>query len=238
MRNLRASVCLLLLASSIVFGEPSPVHVSSEEAKAHLLQHPAPKLPAEAQAQHMSGTVGVQVRISPAGDVEPIRIIAGNPILANAAMQELRSWKYRPFLIKGAPAEVMTEVIVEFRAPPPSRVQPYLFAGLLSALVLIAFTRGVLFNIRDAHWRSRIRLIAVIIVSLSWVELLGEVFYRRVLDLPYNLSNGFVVAWVGANLSLCLLAAGLSLAGKGRGRVAVFLAAPMLVFTWAIHYAM
>ncbi len=230
-------IVFALSAVTLAIAQPEPVHMPMDKAYTHLAQHPGPKEPAEAQKQHLSGTVIVQVRISPSGEVHPIRVVSGHPLLAQAAMQEVQSWKYEPFLIDGVPAEVITEVPVQFLAASSPPVWQYLFTGAMSAFVVIAFARRVFFRSTDAHWRSTLSLIAVFVVSASWLQILAEVFYRRVLDLPYNLGSPWFAAWVGVNLYACLLAAIFSLVGKGPGRIAAFLAAPMLVFTWAIHYA-
>jgi periplasmic protein TonB len=41
-------------------------------------------------------------------------VLSGNPILARAACDAVRQWRYRPTLLSGQPVEVETEITVNF----------------------------------------------------------------------------------------------------------------------------
>lgn len=52
--------------------------------------------------------------ISKAGAIENLRIVSGPPMLAPAAEEAVRTWRYRPYLLNGEPIEVETTVNVIF----------------------------------------------------------------------------------------------------------------------------
>ena len=52
--------------------------------------------------------------IGKTGDVESVQLISGHPLLATAAAESVRQWKYRPYLLNGNPVEVETQVTVNF----------------------------------------------------------------------------------------------------------------------------
>ena len=52
--------------------------------------------------------------ISKAGDIENLRVISGPMVLQQAALDAVRTWRYRPYLLDGQPVEVETTVSVIF----------------------------------------------------------------------------------------------------------------------------
>ena len=52
--------------------------------------------------------------ISKRGDVENLQIISGHPMLAPAAIDAVKDWKYNPYVINGEPVDVQTRVTVNF----------------------------------------------------------------------------------------------------------------------------
>jgi len=48
--------------------------------------------------------------ISKSGDVGNIQLISGHPMLAPAAIEAVKKWKYRPYLLNGNPVEVETQI--------------------------------------------------------------------------------------------------------------------------------
>jgi periplasmic protein TonB len=73
-----------------------------------------PQYPAIAKAARIQGTVVLQATISKAGGIENLRVVSGPPMLQQAAMDAVRSWRYKPYLLNGDPVEVETTVNVVF----------------------------------------------------------------------------------------------------------------------------
>jgi len=56
----------------------------------------------------------LQAEISKTGDIQNLRLISGHPMLAPAAIEAVKQWKYKPYLLNGEPVEVETTVQVNF----------------------------------------------------------------------------------------------------------------------------
>ena len=48
------------------------------------------------------------------GNVEELKLISGQPLLAAAALPAVKQWKYKPYLLNGQPVEVETQITVAF----------------------------------------------------------------------------------------------------------------------------
>jgi protein TonB len=80
----------------------------------YVLSKNAPIYPVIAQAAHVSGRVVLQATISKTGSIENLHVLSGPPMLQQAAMEAVRSWKYKAYLLNGEPVEVETEITVVF----------------------------------------------------------------------------------------------------------------------------
>ncbi len=83
----------------------------------HRRQHPGqdhPQYPAIAKAARIQGTVVLQATISKTGTIEGLQVLSGPPMLQQAAMDAVRSWRYKPYLLNGEPVEVGTTINVVF----------------------------------------------------------------------------------------------------------------------------
>jgi protein TonB len=93
---------------------PSRVRISAGVAGGMLLQRIDPVYPPIARAARISGTVVLDAVISKTGSVESLHVVSGHPMLVQAALDAVRQWRYRPFLLNGMPVEVQTTVTVTF----------------------------------------------------------------------------------------------------------------------------
>ena len=67
----------------------------SEKAAETFIEHKVPPAyPEEARKKHIQGAVVMQVEISKGGEVENVRVISGDPLLATAATEAVKQWKY------------------------------------------------------------------------------------------------------------------------------------------------
>ena len=62
----------------------------------------------------MTGTVVLEVTISTTGDLENLKVASGLAMLQAAAMDAVKTWRYRPYLLNGDPVEVQTIVNLIF----------------------------------------------------------------------------------------------------------------------------
>jgi protein TonB len=73
-----------------------------------------PVYPPIAKAAHVSGAVVLHAIISKQGTIKDLEVVSGPEMLRSAAMEAVRGWKYRPYLLNGDPTEVETTVTVNF----------------------------------------------------------------------------------------------------------------------------
>jgi protein TonB len=79
-----------------------------------LLQKTVPIYPPIAKAARVQGTVVLQATISKTGTIENLQVVSGPAMLQQAAMDAVKQWRYRPYLLNNEPVEVDTTVNVIF----------------------------------------------------------------------------------------------------------------------------
>jgi len=95
---------------------PLRIRVSKGVSSAFLKTKVPPIYPGD--AGRIQGAVVLQAIISKTGDVQSLKTLSGPPILVAAAIDAVKQWKYKPYLLNGNPVEVETKITVEFA---PSR---------------------------------------------------------------------------------------------------------------------
>lgn len=93
---------------------PQKLRVSSGVIEGLKLNAPTPTYPQMARIAHIQGDVILQATISKSGIVENLRGVSGHPILIQAALDAVRQWKYKPYILNGEPVEVETTIRVQF----------------------------------------------------------------------------------------------------------------------------
>ena len=71
--------------------------------------------PADARKQNLQGVVALDIVVGRDGSVVSMRPLNGPEVLAQAAMDALRWWRFEPYRINGEPSAVETTVAVEFK---------------------------------------------------------------------------------------------------------------------------
>jgi protein TonB len=97
--------------------EPTPVkriRVASGVAEANLIHDVPPQYPPEAGRERIEGTVVLLAVIGTDGSVQDVQVVSGLPILAQAAMEAVKQWRYKPYLLNGAPVEIDSRITVNF----------------------------------------------------------------------------------------------------------------------------
>lgn len=80
----------------------------------NLIHKVDPQYPMIAKALHMQGPVVLKAIISRQGTIENLKVESGQSLLAQAALQAVRQWRYRPYFLNNQPIEVETEITVNF----------------------------------------------------------------------------------------------------------------------------
>ncbi len=83
--------------------------------QAFLTQRVQPVYPPLAVQMRLEGTVQLHAIIGRDGAVTAVEVLSGHSILAQAALEAVRQWRYRPTLLNGRPVEVETYITVIFQ---------------------------------------------------------------------------------------------------------------------------
>lgn len=101
-------------ASALTDPEKNKVSLGEDVSKGFLLRKVAPVYPPIAKAAHIQGTVVLQATISKSGEIEELRVLSGPVQLLQGAVDAVKQWRYKPYLLYGEPVEVLTTVNVIF----------------------------------------------------------------------------------------------------------------------------
>ena len=97
---------------------PSRVRVSQGVTQGMIVSKVQPIYPPDAKAARIQGSVVIAVIIGKDGNVQSERLISGHPLLAPAATDAVKQWKYRPYVLNGQAVEVDTLVTINFTLAP------------------------------------------------------------------------------------------------------------------------
>ena len=91
-----------------------PLSIPPAAMTGMVLSQEQPVYPDIAKAAHVQGVVVLHARISKTGEVEDLKIINGSPMLTSSAVEAVKKWTYKPYLLNGKPVEVETNINVNF----------------------------------------------------------------------------------------------------------------------------
>jgi TonB family protein len=133
------ALCWLLLSLtgfgvSIARGQTSETPLSpsrrvkvSETVASSLVTEKTPlKYPDAARNAGIQGTVVLKVVVAENGEVKEVTPISGDPHLTQASADTVKLWKYKPYMVDGAPVEMETQVSINFHVRTPERAAPSL----------------------------------------------------------------------------------------------------------------
>jgi protein TonB len=101
-------------APKVKVAAPSKISISAGVAGGLLMQKTSPVYPQIAREARVSGTVVIQATISKTGVIENLRAVSGPTMLRQAALDAVKTWRYKPYLLDGDPVDVETTVSVTF----------------------------------------------------------------------------------------------------------------------------
>jgi len=93
---------------------PQRVRVSQGVTQGLLVHRVQPSYPPLARQARIQGTVVLQAVISKDGSIQGLRLVSGHPMLAPAAIDAVKQWRYKPYILNGEPVEVETQITVNF----------------------------------------------------------------------------------------------------------------------------
>jgi TonB family protein len=91
--------------------------VSQGVVRGNIIHRVPPVYPPDALYHGLSGPVVLRATINEGGAVERVTTISGSAVLARAAEDAVKKWRYEPSLLNGTPVKVETEITVNFKRP-------------------------------------------------------------------------------------------------------------------------
>jgi protein TonB len=93
---------------------PQRVRISQGVTKGLLIHKQEPTYPSLARAARVQGDVILNAIIDTNGQITNLQLVSGHPMLVPAAIEAVRQWRYKPYLLNGQPVEVETTITVIF----------------------------------------------------------------------------------------------------------------------------
>lgn len=108
-----------LISSSAPALPKAPVtalRVSQGVSQGLLIKRVKPVYPQAALAIHAQGAVQIEATVNKEGMVVNPKVLSGDAVLAQSALDAVRQWRYKPYYLDGEPVEIKTQITVNFKA--------------------------------------------------------------------------------------------------------------------------
>ncbi len=114
--------CCLLVGQPVVRAQetdalpsaPKPLRISSRVFESMKISGTVPEYTAAELAANERGPVVLRATISKEGTVKSTEVVSGPDMLRQQATDAVKDWRYQPYMMNGAPADVETTLIVDF----------------------------------------------------------------------------------------------------------------------------
>jgi len=93
---------------------PHSVAISAGVADGMILRKTQPIYPKFAQDAHITGKVVLKATITKQGTIEGVQVLSGPKILAPSAVDAVKTWKYKPYMLDNQPVSVETNITIVF----------------------------------------------------------------------------------------------------------------------------
>jgi protein TonB len=93
---------------------PQKVRVSQGVLQGNILHQVQPQYPPIARAARVAGAVVIKATIGKDGTMKDLQVVSGHPMLVQAALEAVKQWRYKPWVLNGEPVEVDTVITVNF----------------------------------------------------------------------------------------------------------------------------
>ena len=117
LRVIRSWLATATFAAVIAMSSLSPSRLwAQDELPRKVKSRVSPVYPTLAKQMNISGVVKVQITVAPNGTVKTTKLVGGHPLLANAALDAVKKWRFET-----GPED--TTGIVEFKFDPAAGAQ-------------------------------------------------------------------------------------------------------------------
>jgi protein TonB len=113
-RMLLGVMFCVLIPATFAQIRPAGIRVREDVIRRLREKRVDPAYPQAALKTSVHGLVELQVKISQTGDVQNVQLVSGDPILDSSAIEAVKQWHYKPYLLNGAPMTVFTKVTLNY----------------------------------------------------------------------------------------------------------------------------
>jgi TonB family protein len=96
---------------------PVTLRISQGVSQGLLIKRVQPRYPQNALAMRIQGAVQMEATINKEGNIINLKVLSGDSVLARAATEAVRQWRYKPYYLDGDPVEIQTQITVNFKLP-------------------------------------------------------------------------------------------------------------------------
>jgi len=94
------------------------LRISGRVMAGQLEKRVEPVYPADSVAVDARGDVVLLATIAKTGEVNDVQVVSGPDRFRDAAMEAVKQWRYKPYLVEGEPVDVQTTIALNFSPPP------------------------------------------------------------------------------------------------------------------------
>jgi TonB family protein len=96
---------------------PQQLKISQGVSQGLLVKTVDPVYPQQARQMRLQGAVELLANVGKDGNITAVKLISGDSILARAAIDAVKQWKYKPYYLDDQPVEIQTQITVKFKLP-------------------------------------------------------------------------------------------------------------------------
>jgi len=104
-----------LLPAAFAQARSNAIRVREDVMRAQREKRVDPVYPQAAVKAGIHGLVELQVRISQTGEVQRVELVSGDPVLTPSAIDAVKRWHYKPYLLNSTPIIVYTKVTLNYK---------------------------------------------------------------------------------------------------------------------------
>jgi protein TonB len=93
------------------------LRISQGVSQGLLIKRVQPRYPQTALSMRVQGAVLMEATINKEGNISNLKVISGDVVLAHAASEAVKQWRYKPYYLNGEPVEIQTQITVNFKLP-------------------------------------------------------------------------------------------------------------------------
>ena len=113
-RMLLGVMFCVLVPATFAQIRPAGIRVREDVIRALREKRVDPAYPQAAMKASVHGLVELQVKISQTGEVQNVQLVSGDPVLASSAIEAVKQWHYKAYLLNGAAMTVFTKVTLNY----------------------------------------------------------------------------------------------------------------------------